>query len=424
MAQSLVVVRSLGVAAYGLVGLMGGLQAVAANALDVRLADACSRLYFAATDDERGEDVARLEPLIGAVLVQCGLSAVVSLATLALLVWCLPFFSMEALPTVVLVVYAASEGFVVPVANLLAFSQRFSGRFVTLAACDVANAAARFVVIVTLVRLRPTATGLVYATGAAGLVTLTLFSARFAWLWLRPLAHQAHRPGPKASLRLYWDERKLLGAFSLTSYQNLLHRAADVLFVGAFSGETGAGLYKFARACTDTLYVFYDAGNKVLQPKLLRLLADGDLRQYRRMACAVVQRCALAVAALVLVEALLLDDVLTWTVGARFVAASSAVMILTVPLFFVFGLSLWTWPILLHRGEMRSFLLASFPAVLVGQYLVPAAAVLFAGRVDVAWFAAGYLLYYVLLYARLLPRVRRMAPQAVPTFGALVWSRA
>lgn len=416
--QTMIVVRVLDVAGYGALAVMASLVAVAANVLDVRIADLASRLYYAASSAAARGPSPR-EVVAGALFVQALVGAVVAaLASLLLIVFA-HGLAPAAPGAAYLALFACAEGLLLPLANLLPLAQRLRERFAAMALAQVAGAALRAGVVLGALALRPDVTGAVLglAGAAVGGLALQLGVAWHAWRDEGPL----RTIRPAVACAAYWRERRALLSLNLVNYQNLLHRAADVLAVGFVAGEAAAGVYRFARTCTDALYVvLLEASSKVYQPLLLRLLAEGRADEFRRNAGLLVRVAAALVVLGLALESVTLDALVARVVGPSFLPAVPAIMLLTVPLFFVVGLGLWTWPLLMHVGRIDTFVACSFVAVLAGQYALPLAGIALVGGSAVTWFAAGYLLYYVLLYARVLPRVAAIHPEALPALVAPV----
>jgi O-antigen/teichoic acid export membrane protein len=422
-AQSLVVVRTLDLAGYGVLAIMASIVAVAVNLLDVRISDLASRLYYRSPEVGSGAVTSRQEVIAGALAVQGIVGIAISALSGAALLVFLALGHAGSPAAAALLLYACGEGLLLPLANLLTLAQRLRERFGVMAGAQVVNAALRAAIVLGALALRPDVTGAAYGSAAAAAASLLLHLGVTLWLWAGDGSLRGIRP--RVALATYWRERRTLLALGLVNYQNLLHRAADALVVGSVAGASAAGLYRFARNCTDALYVvLFEASNKVYQPLLLRLLAAEQAAEFRRNAGVLVRAAAVLVVAGLAFEAVALDGLVAWTVGPRFLPATAAIMLLTAPVFFVLGLGLWIWPVLVHQQRVESFVGCSFVAVLVGQYAVPLLGIQLAGGSAVTWFALGYLLYYVILYAALLPRVYGMHPEAMPPLFAPAARRA
>ena len=409
-AQSVLVVRSLGVEGFGAFGILVSVSAVCTNLLDPRLGDVTLRLFFRSPGEDAAE---RGGILVAGWLAQIAVAAVLFLAVCMALPLVLRLFPDRRLPAGLVVLFAAGEALTYA-GQYLAFTIRLAERFAFLAWTQLAVAVVRTLAVAAAVLTTPTLAGLVAGTFVAGLATFALLLAASARLWIGRLGMRVTRAEAAAALGTIGADWRSLLAFNAMNYQNLLHRAGDVLMVGVLADERGAGLYKLARTTTDALYLAYDAANKVYQPVLMRLLGTGARAAFRRLATTIVTVAAGVVGAGLVAEWLVLDPLVALVFGAPFVAAAPSIVLLTVPLFFVGGLYLWVWPLVLHAGEVRAYAVLSFVAVALCQYGVGPAAFWWTGGSSVAWLALGYLLSYVVLYAALIPRLLRRHADALP----------
>jgi hypothetical protein len=129
------------------------------------------------------------------------------------------------------------------------------------------------------------------------------------------------------------------------------------------------------------------------------------------------------VATLIAAEAIALDFAIRVVVGEEFAPAARAIIILTLPVMFVVGVSLWVWPLLVFTGGVELFVGRALLAVLVGQYGLPLIAVWMGAAGVIDSFATGYLLYYLILYSSLWRPLRQLSPAAVPTLAILTARR-
>lgn len=412
-AQSVVVVRALGVAEYGLYGILGSVAAICANAVDLRLGDATMRRFFAvsvpgrtagglaATSEPRGPDP--LAALLAGAIAQSLLGAVLAVATVAAALALVGLFSSARLSLTTLVAFALSEALAYGGRYVL-FTIRFAREPRTLAACEVSAAALRALLVVATLLVWPSIEGLVAGLVLAGLAAAALNAAVFAQVWLVRRGLRTTVRSVRGELRSLFDRRRELAALNAINLQNLLHRGADVLVVGLLAGEREAGLYKLARSLSDALYVAYDAAAKTLQPLVLQLRAAEDGVRLRELVRRMLQVAGLGTCALLVLELLWLRDLVAWLFGAGFVAAVPAIVLLTVPAFFVFGLFLWAWPLVIHAGEVRRYAAVGFAAVLLGQYGLGVGGAMLGFGGGATWLAAGYLTSELLLWAAFGPR--------------------
>jgi O-antigen/teichoic acid export membrane protein len=401
-AQSLVVVRALGVADYGVYGILGSAAAICTNAVDPRLGDATMRRFYGAgaSTSRAGDSLALL--LAGAI-AQAILAVVLGVAIVAAALAVRAALPGTGLATSAIVAFAASEALTYA-GRFLMFSLRFAQRPAYLAACEVVVVAARAAVVTAAVLVWPSLEGLMAGLAGGALASLGLAAVAFVRLWVGA-GPRTTSAAVRREIRGFYGRRRELFALGTTNYQNLLHRGADVLVLGVLAGEREAGLYKLARSATDALYVLYDAAAKVLQPLFMQLLAEGAVDRLRRFARRAAGSAAVGVATLLAVEAMLLEPLVRAVFGESFVAASSAIAFLTASAFFVFGLQLWAWPLVVSAGEARAYAATAFVAVAVGQYGVGLAGLLLSPGAGATWFAFSFLAADVLLWTAFGPHV-------------------
>jgi O-antigen/teichoic acid export membrane protein len=412
-AQSIFVVRSLGIESYGAFGILASVAAICTNLLDVRLGDLTLRRFF--HRDTPGGDAtpARGAILVAGLLVQAAIAAALFVAISVALPLTLRLFPERQPVAGLLVLFAAGEALTYA-SHFLTFTIRLAERFAFLAGVQLLVAFVRATLVIGAVLVAPTLMGLVTGLFLAGLATLLLLLGASLRLWIGESRLVCTATETVTALRAIVADWRSLLAFNAMNYQNLLHRAADVLAVGLLAGERSAGLYKLARTATDALYMLYDSANKVYQPLLMRLLATHALAAFRRVSTTIVTIAAGTVGVALVAEWLVLERLVTFALGPALVPAVPSIMVLTVPLFFVGGLYLWVWPLVLHTGEVRAYVGLSFASVLLCQYGVGPAAFWWTGGSSVVWLAFGYLLSYVALYAGLLARLLRRHADALP----------
>ncbi len=403
-ARSVVVVRALGVADYGVFGVLAATSAICANAVDLRLSDLTTRLYYEPLPVEE-RSAWRGGLLVAAFCVQAALALLLFGLIVAALPLILRFFPGASVPLAALLLFAAGES-AHYASKILLFTLRFSERFGALAAIQLVATAIRAAIVVAAVGIRPDLGGLAAGLALAGVGVAAFLGVTALSFWGR-LGLTASGADVRRALRAILASWRSLVAFNALNYQNLLHRAADVLVVGLVGGERAAGLYKLARTATDALYVVYDVAGKVLQPALMRLLQEGRRRRFRAAALRVTALAGGGVAVLVVGEVLALDHMLRWVYGPAFAGAWASIVWLTLPLFFVAGVQVWAWPWILHRGGVTAFVGTAVAAVALGQYGLGLGGYLLDPAGRVAWFAAGYAAVYPLLYAGLW---RRLSP--------------
>jgi len=410
--QGLIVLRSLGPELVGVIAVIGGINATVLNFLDVRLTDLAGKLYY--ETDGRDENAQRGHR--ASVLLLCvGGNALISL-----------FLAAGGWMLCVLLVHKFADGavewwwlMVQPlvlglnnIGNTVSFLQRFSERFYLFGTARLLIQIISIGVFITTFLLVKGINGYYLAALVGGTLSLSCSGLVTVYVWAQKDRLPIFSTAYGTAVASYRRHLKFLFFGNLLGYTKLLHRAADTLVVGWFTDDRTTGLYKFARSLTDSLYILFDAMNQVYQPKFLSFIARAQTLEYRNLASRILATCALFTASVVLTEMFLLRSFLEFVFGARYHGSETASILMTVPFFFVAGVSTWMWPLFIHSGRLGRFTAAAALAALVqcGSTIV---LLVFVEKVP-AMAGIGYLLYYLALYPIGYFMVSRRFPEHVP----------
>lgn len=393
-----------------------GINAVSANLVDLRLADLLTKLYFNA--ERSSEDVlSRYRPSVIQVglLLQLGLAVVLFVAAALLDVVFIPYLTAAPVGAATIVAAAGAQAVSYAVA-LLTYVQRFGQRFVLLGVAQLVSAIAGAAAMIYSVWLNADVAGfadglLLAAVVSAGVMT---YATARTFRALHPIT--VARVDRSLAFRDYVQNWRFLFSTNLLGYTKLLHRAADVLLVGYLADDRQTGLYKLARSLTDALYTAFDAASKVYQPSLFAMLRENRFREYRHTAGRIVLGSAVLSALLLIGEMAFLPRLIDVLFGPAFAEALPAIIVLTLPFFFVCGLFLWIWPALVFHGDIGKYTLFSFVSILVAQYAFGIGFYLY--KTSITWFAIGYALSYVMLYGMAMHHMRKRYAELMPNLGA------
>ena len=410
----LLIVGFLGPEQFGLVAIVLGICATAANIVDIRVTDLITKLYYACS--RLGE----LNPLTyRASVLQVGLYLQAALA--------LPLFVLAFLLNLALIdllsdspiswwwLFTASAAQALSfLTALITYLQRFSEKFVLMGVVQLGTCVLSAVVFICVVNIEPSVGGYTVGMLLSAMVDGSIALALSMYLWRVIDRIPVFKGFNCQAITLYRGEIRFLLTTNLLGYSKLLHRAADVLVVAYFCSDRQTGWYKLARTLTDRLYVLFDAANKVCQPTLLSLLSKNSVELYRSWVKKIVLTAGSFTVIAVFAELLLLPWIFSVLLGEEFSGAISSIVILTVPFFFVAGLYVWVWPILLYKGEIGKYTIYSFVAILLGQYCIGIMLFQLTGATHVVWFALGYLLSYLILFALVCLDLLQKHPALVP----------
>ena len=403
--------RLLGPDALGVIGVIAGVNATLVNVFDVRLMDVLGKLYYHPTAQSDEDRKAHRSSVILTFIVGSGI--------LGLLIGAVGYtvghFTIDYFTDVpVKSAWLAASAYYYAMNYLsgaFVYQQRFSEKFYLMGTWRLFAQIASLILFLGIILNNRTLDG--YYTGSVVSTTVQFFLSvsLSVFIWKR---HQGFPlTSPRLAWRDYWKEVRLVLWGNVLGYVKLLHRGSDVLLVGFFADDRVTGLYKVARSVTDMIYVLYDALNQVYFPRFMQLLSERSYREYRRLSWRLMANSGLLVLGLLGVEAVGLSLLVRLVLTSRFAGAEMAILVLTLPVFFVLGFSTWFWPVFVFHGRLGRFTLASGLAVGV-QYLI---AVVAFNVLDItpALAALGYLGYYLALVPAALVLAYRVDPAAVPS---------
>lgn len=391
------VVRLLGAEWLGVLAIITGIVDMIANFVDLRFADIAARLFYAVPADEARASKRRSIVQAGLVL-QGGLAICLFLLATMLTYFTASYFTDKSIHLFWILGIAGSQSLLY-MTGLFAFVQRFCERYFSLGVLQLLTSAISAVLLCSILFFNPSLDG--YAEGAilSALATLIISVGGALLLWQRSQGDALFGAMGKMCFAGYFNNLRFIFWTNILGYAKLLHRAADVLVVGWFFNDRETGLYKLARQLTDSLYIIYDALNKIYQPQFLAMLAEGRRTAFIAKARKISLATAVATLLMVVGEVIVLPKFMLILFSAEFIGSISSIVLLSIPFFFVVGLSLWVWPLLVHYGHIGPFTFHSIIAVCVGQYGIPLALAGLLGHPRIEWFALGYLCFYVVLYS-------------------------
>ncbi len=411
--------RLLGPDALGVVGVVAGVNATLVNVFDIRLMDVLGKLYYSSTAQSDEDKKVHRSSVVLTFIVGSGI--------LGLLIGAVGYtvgrFTIGYFTDVpVKNAWLAASAYYYAVNYLsgaFVYQQRFSERFYLMGTWRLLAQIVSLVLFLEIILNDRTLDGYYAGSVVSTTVQFLVSVGLSVFIWKRhqgfPLA------SPRFAWRDYWREIRLVLWGNILGYVKLLHRGSDILLVGFFADDRVTGLYKVARSVTDIIYVLYDALNQVYYPRFMQLLSERSYQEYRHLSWRLMANSGLFVLGLLGLEAVGLSLLVRLVLTSRFAGAETAILILTLPVFFVLGLFTWFWPVFVFHGRLGRFTLASGLAVGV-QYLI---AVVAFKVLDVtpALAALGYLGYYLILAPAALVLAYRVDSAAVPLSQMLSFFR-
>lgn len=392
--QGLAVVRLLGPDAYGVAAVLVSLTAVAANLVDVRTFDLVSNLYYNQEASRPANGAAYRASALRLGIGLYALSApIIALTAAALMFFGARHFSAGALVTDWFWMAAAAQG-IGYFGSFFIYIQRFIMTPARMASLQIVSAFINAAAMLGCVIAHPTVggyvTGLLVSACVIGTVN-TFFAVRSACSEGIPLFDT--RSAPTIDRRVVF---RFIAAGNVLGYVKLLHRSADVLLVAFFCSDRDTGIYKLARSMTDALYGMSEAIGRIYQPRLLALLQEGAHAEFRRLARSIAGSAAV-LTAVALAGVFLAVPRLGLILGWRDMPGLTIVTaVMTLPFLLAVGLQSWIWPAFVSLGQLGRCTFWGVIAVLAGQYTVGPLLVYATGAANPAWFAVGYLSFYIL----------------------------
>ncbi len=404
--------RLLGPEAFGIIGVIAGINATIVNVLDVRLMDVVGKLYYRSDISAGTEQRTYRASVILVFILSSGI--------LGLLIGIIGFFAgnfaihlFTSAPVKLewLAVNAYFYG-ISYISGAFMYQQRFSERFYLIGTWRLISQIASLAIFLGIILNRQNLDG--YYAGSFASTSIQALAAIGLSIFIWRKYEGFPLMSPRRAWGDYLKEVRMVLWGNLLGYTKLLHRGSDVLLVGFFADDRVTGLYKVARSVTDTIYVLYDALNQVYYPRFMQLLSTGDFKEYRRLAWRIITNSSLLVVAVLGAEAVGLSVIVQTVLTSRFLGAESTILILTLPVFFVIGFYTWFWPIFVYHGKLGYFTLFNILACGVQYMLVILGFNYFGSSPAIA--AAGYLGYYIFLVPVAMVLVRKIDANAFP-FG-------
>ncbi len=410
-AQSLLVARLLGAAAFGVIGVLTATSGVVANFLDVRVSDLTMKLYYLGRADGAIVDKTYRQSLIQLCLLG---SFVVGVAIVVLSIGLNAVLAPRLLdnaPDFGWIVAAAVAGGLAFSGNTAYFLQRLSERFQLMGTGRfVAQLFATSAMVISVL-MDTTLDGYFRGLLIAALVTATanlLMTVRvFRGLDIRLLDR-----GWRQALPDYRNNVRFLIGSNAFGYTKMFHRAGDVLLMGAVSGDAVTGIYRLARSIADSVNLVFDALNQVHFPALLRFLAANDLPSFKQRSTLLLRRGLIWTPLILLVMGAAMPVAVDRVLGGGFAALTATSLVLIAPFAIMVGVHLWLWPLVVHQDRVSGFVAFSGLGV-VAQFGTVLLLTAF-GTVQAVYGSVGFAAYYVVTYGAALVYVWKVDRDKVP----------
>lgn len=418
-AQSLLVARLLGAAAFGVIGILTATSGVVANFLDLRVSDLTMKLYYPKLEEEDCADRTRYRRslLQLSLLGSFGVSGLMIVMAIGLNV-VLARHLVDRAVEFHWIVAAAFSGGLLFSGNTAYFLQRLSGRFHFIGAgrfvSQLLTTSAMVISVVLDTTLDGYFRGLLLGSFLGASVNLVMTSRVFKGLGIRLLDR-----GWQEALPQYRENVRFLIGTNAFGYTKMFHRAGDVLLMGAVAGDAVTGIYKLGRSIADSVNLLFDALNQVHFPSFLRILAADDLPGFKQRASMLLRRGLFWTPVILTVMAIVMPVAVDRILGSEFAALPATSLILVAPFAIIVGGHLWMWPVIVYENRVTRFVAFSAVGVLTQFATVFLLATLWTPRA--VYGSVGFAAYYMVTYgasAAYLWKVDRdKMPRLLPTRG-------
>jgi O-antigen/teichoic acid export membrane protein len=406
LAQGIFVARELGPSSLAIIGVLASGLTLVANFLDVRPTDLASKFFYQEHDGASRAGVLQVCILLNVAVGLCTL-ALGSVA--ALVAGHIVLERDPALGVVFAQALVTSAALVsgTPVALL-----RLTERLGIIAAWRIGAQVLVTAAVVVAVSVDDTVEAYYIGATTSALLLLPAAAVVSVLTWRRAGVDLLSRPSVPAAWRRYRSELRFLVHGSVMGYGKMVHRSADVLLVALVTSDATTGVYRLARQLTDGLYVVFDAVSQVYSPRLLSLLADRRLVEFRqvsrRLLVGAASVTALAEVAVLAGLPIVRDTVL----AGQYDGLVLPVALLVLPFGISTGVHIWLWAALIDLGRL-GVLVAPAVVGAVAQVAMLLLLVPPLGR-SAGWSAAAYVLYYLVAYTAALSWLARRRPELLP----------
>jgi O-antigen/teichoic acid export membrane protein len=418
LVQSIVVARFLGPAVLGVTAVAMGLYGTLAGFVLADFKEVGAREYYSPRAPEAFSREAYRSAIIRAGVGVAALQAMIACSlVLPIVYYALPMFTSSRIELRWLV----AQGFALwalRTIDTLFFFVRLSRLHTAIAFSYVATSATSLSVFLLLFWRAPSLGGYFTSLAVSSMVALIVLSACVVAVFRREGIDVLKRASLPPALRVYASHWRFVLLRSSINYAKILHRQADVLVVAFFASDEVVGLYRFARSTAGRFSIVSTAVNSVFFPSFLEMLRSKSYDLYRRT----VRRFQLAAIALVAsamgIALLLLDPLIVGVVGEAYLGAKYAIVLFLLPLLYLVGIHLWTWPVFVADGRIGRLTALHWVALAV-QYAVTVVG-LWALTPTPAIAAVGLLSNYPIRAIGTLALVREIRPEVIPWRGRRV----
>jgi O-antigen/teichoic acid export membrane protein len=369
--KAVVTIRILSPELLGVVAVIGAINKMLTDFIDIRLSDVATRLYYQHSKTTSSEEIGRhrVQVMLDTILLSAGIS--ILLAVISTLVasatvqvftqthvegwWLVTHASMQALSNLAMVCF-----------YLINFNGQYM-RFGTLRAgielCD-------FVSYVVLASAIGGINGFYIANVMGSTVMLigVLALTLYGWKRVHQVAFNQLRIGTTfKDFRANW---RVLFYGNFLGYGRMFHMSIDVLLIAYLTDNTTTGLYRFARNIFEfTSLILYESLNQIFTPKLMQLLTDKNYMRFLQLRQQFLWGGLLGLGAFVVGEILFLPFAIGLVFGESYIVSANTIMILTIAPFLQIAFHIGNWTPLLHAGTLRGYTLFAMLGTIV-QYVL------------------------------------------------------
>ena len=394
--KTLLAVRWLGASNYGAVALLTSLALVSINFIDVRLSDIAAKAFFIAVPDHERHNHQRnivQSTLIGTFIM--GLLA--CLAGIAITYIAKPYVLKTHEPDFAMILLSNAGQALTFVALVPPLFLRLIEHTKMMGWVRLISQMLSGIVFLFILYFDQTIKGYLVAVFWSQIVVLVYLIAALFYFFQRH--HQMIlwiKPHGKDVAEFFRRESRNIFGGNLFGYTKMLHRGLDTLLVGLLADEVAAGIYRLARILLDAMNVFYDSLQQVLMPRFFQFLADHKKKEFHLLAKQLVLFAAAFTMTAFIGALVTLPFINQYFLHNQYPYLNYCVAILCLTFFFIAGIHIWLWPLLMQDKKIVEF--SWFSLCAAALQWVATAALFYAGIHAAIAASLGLLTYYIALY--------------------------
>jgi O-antigen/teichoic acid export membrane protein len=395
--KAVVTIRILSPELLGVVAVMGAINKMLTDFIDIRLSDVATRLYYQHPQDAPPSQISqhRVQVMLDTILLSAGISILLAIVSSIVAFMSVSWFTQTPVQGWWLITHASMQA-LSNLAMVCFYLINFNGQYVRFGTLRAGIELCDFVAYVVLALAIGGIDGFYIANVIGSTIMLigVLMLTLYGWKRVHQVAFNQLRIGTTfKDFRANW---RVLFYGNFLGYGRMFHMSVDVLLVALLTDNTTTGLYRFARNIFEfTSLILYESLNQIFTPKLMQLLVDKNYTRFLQLRQQFLWGGLLGLGIFVVGEILFLPFAIGLVFGESYIVSANTIMILTIAPFLQIAFHIGNWTPLLHTGTLRGYTLFAMLGTVVQYALL----LLFGRQISVHLELAGiaYLAHYLIL---------------------------